>query len=128
MPRYVYGSICVRMEKFLDLNVMYCNWIYALKVFGLSLDLLGQLAMTRFERLSSMCDHSTNFCSLSICGWMCRMLSVSIARSFPYIVVVHVVGEVLKRHPMLSCSNHLSSSSRNIMNWFGLRVSPCMVS
>lgn len=68
MPRYVYGSIWVRVEFFLDLYMIFCDWMNALKVFGLSLELLGHLVMTHFDRLRSMCDHSTNLYTLSICG------------------------------------------------------------
>ena len=76
MPRYVYGSFCVRVGKFLDLYVMFCDWMYALKVLGLSFDLLGHPVMAHLDRLRSMCDHSANFWSLVIWGWMCCMLSV----------------------------------------------------
>ena len=54
MPRYVYGSFWVRMGKFWDLYVIFCDWMYALKVLGLSLDLLGHPVMAHFERLRSM--------------------------------------------------------------------------
>ena len=60
----------MRVGKLLDLKVMFCDWMYALKVFGLSLDLLGQPVIAHFERFRSMCDHSANFCNLSICGWI----------------------------------------------------------
>ena len=53
---------------------MFCDWMNALKVFGLSLDLLGQSVMAHSERLRSICDHSTNFCNLCICGCICCML------------------------------------------------------
>lgn len=55
------------------------------------------------------------------------MLSVIIARSSAYVVVVHVERDVLKWYPMLSFSNHLRSGSKNIINMYGLRVSPCMI-
>ena len=44
-----------------------------------------------------------------------------------YVVVLHVDDNVLKWYPMLSFSNHLKSDSRNIINRYGLKVSPCMV-
>ena len=50
-------------------------------MLGLSLDLLGQPVMAHLDRLRSICDHSVNFCSLIIWGWICFMLSVRIARS-----------------------------------------------
>ena len=34
---------------------------------------------------------------------------------------------MLKWYPKLSFSSHLRSGSRNIINRYGLRVSPCMV-
>ena len=71
----------------------------ALKMLGLNLDLLEHLVMAHFERLRSMCDHSANFCNLSIFGWICCMLLVMIARSSAYAVVVHVEREVLKWYP-----------------------------
>lgn len=57
---------------------MFCNWMYALKVFGLSLELFEQHVMAHFKRLISMCNYSIHFCSLRICGWICCMLSVSL--------------------------------------------------
>lgn len=34
MPRYIYGSLCVRVGKLFDLYVMFCDWMYALKFEG----------------------------------------------------------------------------------------------
>ena len=61
--------------------MIFCDWMYALKVFGLSLDLLGHPIMAHLDMLRSMCDHFANSYSLSICGCMCCMLLVSIAKS-----------------------------------------------
>ena len=66
MPRHVYGSFCMRVGKFLDLYVMFWDWINALKVLGLSLDLLGHPVMVHLDRLRSICAHSANFWSLVI--------------------------------------------------------------
>lgn len=66
---------CVRVGKFLDLYVMFCDWIYALMVLGLSLNLLGHHVMAYFDRLRSMYDRFASFCSLDLCGMMCCMLS-----------------------------------------------------
>ena len=55
------------------------------------------------------------------------MLSVMIARSSAYAIVVQVDMDVLKWYPRLSFSSHLRSGSKNIINRYGLRVSPCMV-
>lgn len=59
--RYVYGSFCVRVGKLFDLYVIFCDRMYALKVFGLGLDLLGRPVMAHLDRLKSICDHSANF-------------------------------------------------------------------
>ena len=40
---------------------MFCDWMNALKMLGLNLDLLGQPVMAHLERFRSMCDHSANF-------------------------------------------------------------------
>lgn len=80
IPRYVYGSFWVRMGKFWALYVMFCDWIYALKIVGLSLDLLGHPMMAYLEKLRSIFYHSANLWSLSICDWMFCMLPVIIAR------------------------------------------------
>jgi hypothetical protein len=47
----VYGLFCVRVGKLFYLYVMFCNWMYALKVLGLSFDLLEYLVMTHIDRL-----------------------------------------------------------------------------
>ena len=127
MPRYVYGSFCVRVGKFFVLYVMFCDWIYALNVFGLSFDLLGHPVIAYFARLRSISDHSANFCSLVIWGWTCCILLVIMAKSSAYAVVEHVDVDVLKWYPRLSFSSHRSRGSKKMRNRYGLRVSPCMV-
>ena len=82
--------------------------MYALKVFGLSLDLFGHHIMPHLERFSSMCGHSTNFWSFWICGCVAWISSVTIARSFAYVVVVHVVDDTVKWSLRLFFSNNLS--------------------
>ena len=46
-----------------------------------------------------MCDHCAYFWSFVICGWICFMLSVIMAKSSAYAVVVHVDLDVLKWYP-----------------------------
>ena len=58
----------VRVGKFLDLYTIFWDWMYVLKVLGLSFDLLRHPVMTHLDRLRSMCAHSTNFWSLVIWG------------------------------------------------------------
>ena len=42
------------MRKVCVLYVIFWDWMYALKVLGLNLDLLGQPVITHFERFRSM--------------------------------------------------------------------------
>ena len=96
MPMYVYDSFCVSVGKFLVLYVMFCDWMKALNVLGLSFDLFGQPVMAYLTRLRSIWAHSANFCSLVICGWRFCIVSERMARSSAYADVVHEFGEVLK--------------------------------
>lgn len=51
---------------------------------GFDLALLRLLVMTHLARLRSVCAHSANFVSFSICGWrlsMLSMLSLRMAKS-----------------------------------------------
>lgn len=102
MPRYVYGSFCVRVGKGLFLNWMCCACMYALKVVGLKLNLFGHPVIAHLERLRSRCIHYDNFLSLWICGWLWVTSSVRMARSSAYGMVLYVVDNVLKWYPMLS--------------------------
>ena len=63
---------------------------------GLSLDFWGQPMMAHFEGLRSMCHHFAYLWILFICGWIFWILSVIIAKSHAYVIVVHVDGDVLK--------------------------------
>ena len=45
---------------------MFWDWMNALKVLGLSLDLLGHPVMAHFDKLRSICAHSANFWSFVI--------------------------------------------------------------
>ena len=101
--------------------------MYALKVAGFSLELLGHPVIAHLERLRSICDHCGYFCSLVIWGWICLMLSVIMAKSSAYAVVVYVALDVLKWYPMSSFSSHLKRGSRKMINRYGLSVSPWIV-
>jgi len=92
----VYGSFCVRVGKGLFLKKIFWDWMKALKVVGFSFDLFGQPVIAHLDRLRSRWAHSENFCSLLICGCICVMLSVMMARSSAYAMVLQVVVDVLK--------------------------------
>lgn len=83
--------------------------------------------MAYFERLRFINDHSAYLCSLIIYGWMRCMLSMIIASSFVYFVVVHVEEDVLKWYPIPSFYNHLMKRSRNMIIKYMLKICPCIV-
>ena len=58
MPRYIYGSLCVRVGKLFDLYVMFCDWMYALKVLDLIFVLLRHHVMAHIDILRSIRAHS----------------------------------------------------------------------
>lgn len=90
IPRYVDGLFWVRVGNFLDLQIMFCDQMWA-----------------------SMCGLSMNSQSLCICGCVGCSL-VIIARSLVYVVGVQEVQDVLKLYPRSFFSNHLRSDSRNL--------------
>ena len=71
--------------------------------------------IAHLERLRSRCAHFENFWSLWICGWMCAMLSVRMARSSAYAIVLHMAIDVLRWYHMLSFPSHLRSGSKKII-------------
>lgn len=97
IPRYLYDLFSISVGKYF--KRMFCVWMNALSMEGLSLDLLGHPIIARLDRLRSRCDHLENFGSFLIWGWIHIVLSMRISRSFTYVVVLHMEGEVLKLHP-----------------------------
>lgn len=106
---------------------MFCDWMNAFKMMSLSLDLFGQVMMAHLDKFRSMCDHSTYLCNLVICGCICWISSVMIARSSAYVVVVHMEAEVLKWYPKSIFLSHLRRGSKKMMNRYGLRISAWIV-
>ena len=68
----------------------------SLKVVRFRFDLFGHPIIAHLERLKSRCAHFEYFWSLHICGWICVILSVRMARSSTYAVVLQVISDVLK--------------------------------
>ena len=64
MPRYVYGSFCVRIGKGWFLKWICYAYIYALKRVGFNFDLFGHPVIAHLERLRFRYAHSENFWSL----------------------------------------------------------------
>jgi hypothetical protein len=101
--------------------------MYALKVVvGMGL-LLGHPAMAHLGIPSSMPTHWQNLSILFICGRMCFMSFVIMAKSSAYVAELSVYCDVLSLYARLPLSNHLSSGSKNMMKRYGLSVSPCIV-
>lgn len=69
--------------------------MYTLKIVGFQFDLFGHLVIVHLEKLRSKYVHSENFQSLWICGWICVMLLVRMAK-LAYAMMLHVIDEVLK--------------------------------
>ena len=121
MPRYVYSLFCVKVGKGWFLKWIRCACMYALKIVGFKFDLFGYPVIVHLKRLRSRCALTGIFWSLRICGWICAMLSVRMARSLAYAMMLHVVGDVLKWYPMWSFSSHWRSGCRKTIRGRGLR-------
>ena len=94
---------------------------------GFSLDLFGQPVMAHFCTPKSIPAHSQNLSSLFNCVCIDWILFVIAARSSTYAAELMVSFDVPNVYLFLPLCNHLSNGSRNIMNKYGLRVSPWMV-
>jgi hypothetical protein len=71
--------------------------------------------------------HWQNLSILFIYGCMCFISLIIMAKSSAYAAELSVYSDVLSLYPRLLPSNHLSSSSRDMIKRYGLSVSPCMV-
>jgi hypothetical protein len=102
------------------LYVILCDWIYALNVVASMYLLLGHPMMAQLGMPSSIPAHWQNLCILFICGCMCFILFVIMAKSSAYAVELSVYCDVLSLYPKLPRSNHLSSGSRDMIKRYGL--------
>ena len=128
----MYAQVCVsfilgQRGEGLFFNIISWACMQTFDTYGLSLDLLGLLVMAHLVNFRSRCDHSENFCSLWMCGYLFDNLSVMMTRSSTQVVALHVIVEVLKWYSMLFFPNHRKSGSRKMMKRYGLIVSPCIV-
>lgn len=87
---------------------------------GFNLDLFGQPVMAHFCALRSMPAQLQNLSILY--SWVCIDWRV-----FVYGAVVIFIFDVPDVKPLLPLCRYLNNSSRNIMNRYGLSVSPWMV-
>ena len=94
---------------------------------GLILDLFGHPVIAHLGIPKSMPVHSQNLSSLL--NYICsdfNMLAIA-AKSSAYVAEEIFTLDVPNVYPLFSCCNHLKRGSRNMMNKYGLRVSPCIV-
>ena len=103
------------------------DWIRALKVVGCSLDLFGHPVMAHLGIPRSIPAHSQNLSSLLSCVCSVSSLLAIAARSSAYAADEILTLDVPKVYPLFPCCNHLRRGSRNMINRYGLRVSPCIV-
>ena len=104
---------------------MVCIWV--LNFSGFIFSLLGQPVIADFCTPKSIPAHSQNISSLFNCVCIDWRLFVIAARSSAYAAELMISFDVPNVYPFFPLCSHLSSSSKNIKNKYGLKVSPWMV-
>ena len=94
---------------------------------GFILDLFGHPVTAHLGIPRSIPAHSQNLSSLFSCVCSDSNLLAIVARSSAYAADEILTLDVPKVYPLSPCCNHLRRGSRNIINRYGLRVSPCIV-
>jgi hypothetical protein len=89
--------------------------------------LLGHPVMAHLGIPNSILAYWQNLSILFICGCMCFISFMIIAKSSAYAAELSVYCDILSLYPKLPLSSHPSSGSRNMMKRYGLSVSPCIV-
>ena len=102
-------------------------WIRVLKVVGLGLDLFGHPVIAHLGIPRSILAHSQKNSSLFSCVCSVSSLLAIATRSSPYAADEILTLDVPKKYPLFPCCSHLRRGSRNTINKYGLRVSPCIV-
>ena len=102
-------------------------WICALNAMGFIFDLLGHPVTAHLGIPRSIPAHSQNLSSLFSCICSDANLLAIAAKSSAYAADEIVTLDVPKVYPLSPCCNHRRSGSKNIINRYGLRVSPCIV-
>jgi hypothetical protein len=98
-----------------------------LKVMGLSLDLFGHPITAHLGMPRSIHVHAQNLSILFNCVCSVSSLLVIAARSSAYVADEILTLEVPKVYPLFPCCTHLSRGFKNMINKYGLRISPCIV-
>ena len=96
---------------------------------GFILGLFGHPVIVHLDIPRSILAHLKNLSSLFNC--VCNNANANLLAIAPK-SSVHAIDEILtldvpKVYPLSPCSNHLRRGSKNIMNKYGLRVSPYIV-
>ena len=103
------------------------DWIRALKVVGCSLNLFGHPIITHLGIPRFIPAHVQNLSSLLSCVWSVSNLLAIAVRSSAYAADEILTLEVPKVYPLFPCCSHLRRDSRNMINRYGLSVSPYIV-
>ena len=101
--------------------------IRALKVVGWSLDLFGHPIIAHLDIPRSILAHSQNLSSLLSCICSVFNLLAIAARSSTSAADAILTLDVSNAYPLFPCCSHRRRGSRNMINRYGLRVSPCIV-
>ena len=101
--------------------------IRVLKIMGFILDLFGHPVTAHLGIPRFIPTHSQNLSNLFNCICSDSSLLAIAARSSAYAADKTLILDVPKVYPLFPCCNHLRRGSKNIINKYGLRVSPYIV-
>ena len=91
------------------------------------MDLFGYPVIAHLGIPRSIPAHLQDLSSLLSCVSSVSSLLAIAAKSSAYAADEIFILDVPKTYPLFPCCNHLMRGSRNIINRYGLRVSPCIV-
>ena len=94
---------------------------------GFNLDLLGHPVTAHLGIPRFILAHSQNLSNLFNCVYNDSNLLAIVAKSSAYVADEILILDVPKVYPLSPCCNHLRRGYKNIINKYGLRVSPCIV-
>ena len=89
--------------------------------------MFGHPVTAHFGIPRSIPAHSQNLSSLFSCVCSDSSLLAIAARSSAYAADEILILDVPNVYPFFPCCSHLSRGSKNMINRYGLRVSPCIV-
>ena len=92
------------------------------------MDSFGQPIIAHLGIPRSIPAHSQNLSRMLSCICSDFNLLAIAAKSSAYAAEEIFTLDVPNVYPLFTCCDHLRRCSRNMMNMYGLRVSPCIVS